>query len=112
MEGTMSASRIATVLAIAAIAAFGAAPAASAKTKTTVTISAFNQEDPPFFIGEVISKKTECRKSRRVTLYRAQDGQDERVGSSKTISGEGTWAWIIQVPDAVSGDAYYAQVTE
>lgn len=110
----MRATRVALLLVAAAITALGAAPAASAKakSKTKVLVSSFNFDDPSFFIGEVTSKQKSCRKGRKVTLYRATAGKDERVGSAKTISGEGTWAWIIEAPGALSGDVYYARAGE
>jgi len=109
----LSTTRIAAVLAATAIAVLGAAPAAGAttKSKTTVTISAFNYDNPPFFIGEVVSPKKACAKARRVTLYAVKGGKAQRAGSVKTIFGEGTWAWIIKTPGAGAGGVYYAEAT-
>lgn len=99
------------VAAAVMIAVAAVAPAQAAKAKTDVTISAFNWDNPPFLIGEVKSKKTSCAKARKVTLFRVRGGSKEKMGSTKTISGEGTWAWIIEAPGAEVGDVYYAQAS-
>lgn len=106
----MRSTVVITVFAAAAIAILGAAPAEGAKVKTEVRISTFNYGNPSFLIGEVVSAKTKCAKKRDVTLFRVRGGDKQRVGSAKTFSGEGTWAWIINAPDHSPGDAYYAKV--
>lgn len=61
------------------------------------------------FQVEVISKKLKCKKKRKVTLFHEGDG---KIGSSKAISGEGTWVAVIDVPDDPETGAYYASVSK
>ncbi|MFN8160749.1 MAG: hypothetical protein U0R52_06865 [Solirubrobacterales bacterium] len=88
----------------------GAPPAGASGSRaaTTVLVSTYNADNPPFFIGEVRSPRKACARQRKVTLYGVRPGPDKRYGSAKTIFGEGTWAWIIKAREAGPG-FYYAK---
>jgi hypothetical protein len=94
---------------IATGSASGDAPKDAARTK--VQIGAYSYPsggDPAQFQVEVISKKLKCKKGRKVTMYRDDPGGPVKLGSSKAISGEGTWVAIIEDDDKPSENAYYA----
>lgn len=58
-------------------------------------------------IGHLESSKQKCVAGRKVTVFRAGTGQDDKVGTDVSDSNGG-WSLMILTPDFLAGD-YYAK---
>lgn len=105
----MRRTRIGLVVVATLAVTLAVAPGATAKSRTEVEISSFSAGDPSQFQGLVDSPRKACKKGRRVKLYEAGPGEDAKVGSAKTVVGEGVYAFIIDVREVQAGK-YYAEV--
>jgi hypothetical protein len=96
-----------TALAVG-IAISGVAAGDAAKTKVDISTYSFTGPASGQFQGEVKSRKAKCEEKRKVTIYRDAVGGPVKIGSTKTISGEGTNVFIINDDSAATSDPYYA----
>lgn len=97
------------IAAIACVAcvALPATATARDKTETKVSIGDYIPDDSVWY-GYVKSDKKACKDDRKVTLYRKQEGSDEKIGSDRSGPGKlNSYVWeISQTP---SGGDYYAK---
>ena len=107
--------KILSITALAAIALVAFVPSASATTKarTTVTIDAvFLSAGQTHWSGDIRSPRKGCKLDRRVFVYRARPGADEKVFSTKSYKGltAPTHHWSDFVTGAAPHGSYYEKV--
>lgn len=102
---------VAVGVAVAAVGLSGPAGAA-AKTATTLTL-----EDASYsggqteWWGEVSSPKRSCADDRKVTLFRARAGQDQKIASTRSFPGtvgDGIY-WVYEQQGQAPAGRYYAK---
>ena len=83
------------------------------KKKTTVTIDAvFLASGQTHWSGDIFSPRKACKNNRRVLIFRARSGADEKVGSTKSFKGlvEKGYYWTYFEEGAAPSGKYYAKV--
>ena len=96
------------VIACAACVALPASATARDKTETRVTIQSYEAGSPGLWTGYVKSDKKACKDDRKVTLYRKQEGSDEKIGSDRSSPNKiDKYYWEVQ--QNPSGGDYYAK---
>jgi hypothetical protein len=104
------------VLMCVVVAAMVCVPAASASGKAGTRVTLDNIEITPggtIWTGDIFSSKKSCKNNRRVIVYRALDGPDEKRGSTlsyKGLSQPGYYWAYEEEPPAPPGGNYYAKV--
>jgi hypothetical protein len=98
---------IAAIACVACVALVPSAATAGDKTETKVSIGDY-VPDMSYWYGYVKSDKKACKDDRKVTLYRKQEGSDEKIGSDRSEPGKlSSYTW--EVEQSPSGGDYYAK---
>lgn len=74
--------------------------------RSKVTISRFL----PLYHGKVRSAKKQCRRNRRVVLYKRRPGPDLRIGRDRT-NRRGRWRVRVEPSSLKPNDRFYAKAT-
>jgi hypothetical protein len=95
--------------------AMACVPAAwgAAKTNTTVTIDAvFLGSGQTHWSGDLMSPRKACKNERRVLIFRARSGADQKVGSTRSFKGmvDNGYYWTYFEEGAAPSGKYYAKV--
>jgi hypothetical protein len=86
-------------------------PSAAEAARSKVVIDYYTGSS---WVGHVASHKSSCENGRTVTMYRKQEGNDEKIDSEKTHPGKGDseGVFVIADPSVSEGQTYYAKVKE
>ena len=92
-----------------------AATAQAARAPATITIDWSQSGNEFFYFGEISSPKQKCQSLRKITVYRKKNGDDEKIGSAKSVpdifSPEEDYVWQVNTFDEPNG-IYYAQAAK
>jgi hypothetical protein len=103
----------AALLALAGLALCVPAAWGAGKARTTVTIdSVFLGAGQTHYAGDISSPRKACKNNRRVLIFRARPGADEKVGSTRSFEGlaEPGYYWTYSETRAAPTGRYYAKV--
>jgi hypothetical protein len=90
-------------------------PAASAggKASTRVTLD-FIQPTPgeTLYTGDIFSSRKACKNKRKVLVFRARPGADERIGATRSYEGKAQpgYYWTLAKDGLPAGGDYYSKV--
>ena len=110
---------MAGVMKRAVLVAFGVAVAcvpvawADGKANTRVTIdSAFVNPGETLFAGDIFSPRKACKNDRRVLIFRARSGEDEKIGATRSYKGSAQpgYFWTHSEPGLLPAGNYYSKV--
>jgi hypothetical protein len=92
--------------------ALAVASAADAKPHTHKYATGLGyQSGPPFYHGQLQSKKGACLKGRTVTLYGKRPGKKDRAESNGTSDKQGKWNVPLPIQDTTGDTAIYFKVS-
>ncbi len=103
----------AALLAMATAVACAPAAWAGGKTNTKVTIDAvFLASGQTHWSGDIMSTRKACKNRRLVLIFRVRQGQDRKVGSTKSFKGmaDNGYYWTYFEEGAARSGKYYAKV--
>jgi hypothetical protein len=89
-----------------------AAAGNQASTKLFTSFQAGSTTTPDLFVVELQSKDTHCMDGRRVTVYKAESGNDRKIGAARSFAGKGDSYVAVIKSTATEPGKYYASVKE
>jgi hypothetical protein len=86
---------------------------ADGRANTRVTIdSAFINPGETLFAGDIFSPRKACKNDRRVLIFRARSGEDEKIGATRSYKGSAQpgYFWTHSESGLLPAGDYYAKV--